>query len=272
MKSQIVEKGFVPTNGINLYYEVYGSGEPLILLHGGLGTNEMFSSAIPELARQRRVIAVELQAHGHTADIDRPMQYESFGDDIAGLIGYLGLGKADIMGYSLGAGTALQTAFRHPKLVRKLVIISFPCKYSGWFETVEGAKQMGPATAEAMKQSPWYEAYLRATAKPEDWVVLHTKLGKLVGTDFDWSSDIRNVSSPVLLIYGDADAIRPAGILEFFALLGGGLKDGGWDGSGQVASRLAILPGLTHYNILSSPASSLAVTQAVLPFLAEAGH
>lgn len=255
-------------NGIDLYYEIYGSGEPLVLLHGGLGTIAgMFSFLLPELAAQRRVIAVELQAHGHTVDVDRPMTYETFGDDIAGLIRHLGLGKADIMGYSLGAGTALQTAIRHPEVAGKLVIVSFPCKYSGWFETIEGARQMGPQTAEGTKQSPLYQAYLDASPRPEDWVVLHTKLGKLVSTDFDWSAEIKGMTSPVLLVYGDADAVRPASMVEFFALLGGGLKDGWWDGSGQVASRLAILPGLTHYNILSSAASSVAVAEAVLPFL-----
>src|SRR3981081_3224889 len=119
-----VKTGYAPVNGINLYYEIHGSGEPLILLHGGLGATEMFGEAVPLLAKSRRVIAVDLQAHGRTADIDRPMSFEAMADDIAALIKHLGIEKADVMGYSLGGGVALRVAVQHPDAVKKLMLVS----------------------------------------------------------------------------------------------------------------------------------------------------
>jgi len=224
----------------------------------------MFGPVLQELAATRQVIAVELQAHGHTADIDRPMSLETMADDIAALIKFLGLLKADVMGYSLGGGTALLTGIRHPDAVRKLVIVSFPFKHSGWYkETMDQAANMGPASAEMMKKTPLYQNYISAAPKPDDWVKLHTKLGELLRKDYDYSGDIKKMKIPTLLVIGDADAIHPESEVEFFALLGGGLKDGGWDGSGLSNSQLSILPGQTHYNIFVSSA----LTRAVIPFL-----
>ena len=263
-QAQPSKTGYAPVNGQKLYYEIYGSGQPLILIHGGLGVASMFGPVLQELAATRQVIAVELQAHGHTADIDRPFSLEMMADDIAALIKFLELPNADIMGYSLGGGTALLTGIRHPDVVRKLVIVSFPYKHSGWYkETMDQAGSMGPASAEMMKKTPLYQYYINVAPKPDDWVKLHTKLGELLRKDYDYSGEIQKMKIPTLLVIGDADAIHPGSEVEFFALLGGGLKDGGWDGSGLSNSQLSILPGQTHYNIFVSPA----LTRVVIPFL-----
>jgi pimeloyl-ACP methyl ester carboxylesterase len=255
---------YADVNGISLYYEEQGSGQPLILLHGGYGTGEMFGPILPVLASGRRVITVDLQGHGRTADVDRPLRFQTMGDDIAALIRHLGLTQADVMGYSLGAGTALRTAIQHPALVRRLAIVSHPVRHDGWFpESLAGFDQMGPAFAEAMKQSPIYEIYARVAPKVEDWPVLVDKMGTMLRQDYDWSPEVAKITAPVLLVYGDADSVRPAHIAEFYALLGGGLRDANWDGSARPVARLAILPSHTHYDICFS--SDL--TSAVIPFL-----
>lgn len=256
--------GYAPVNGINLYYEIYGTGEPLILLHGGVGAIEMFGEVLPMLAQGRQVIAVDLQAHGRTADVDRPMTFEAMADDTAGLIQYLGFEKADVMGYSLGGGVALKTSIDHPEVVRKLVLVSAPFKSDGWYpEVLAGMGQMSAAAAEPMKGTPMYQLYASIAPKPEDWPVLLTKLGDLLRQPYDWSKDIPNIKAKTMLVVGDADSVRTSHAVEFFELLGGGQKDAGWDGSGMSNSRLAILPGITHYTIFSSPL--LATT--VIPFL-----
>jgi pimeloyl-ACP methyl ester carboxylesterase len=136
-ESGMAEKGsYVSVNGLNMYYEMHGNGEPLVMLHGAFGTIDMHGALLPLLAQTRQVIAVELQAHGHSADIDRPLSYEMMADDIAALIKHLEIGQADILGYSLGGGVALQTAIRHPEVVRKLVVVSAPYKCDGWYAEV----------------------------------------------------------------------------------------------------------------------------------------
>lgn len=251
------EGKYVNVNNLNMYYELHGIGRPLILLHGGVGASEIFDRILPKLAENRQVIAVHLQAHGRTADIDRPLSFELMADDIAALVEHLGSGKADIMGYSLGAGVALQTAIRHPDLVRKLVVISAPVKRDGWYpEVLEDMAQMGPETVKAIKKSPLYQLY------PEtDWEVLFTKLGDLLGKDYDWSKDVAAIKFPTMIVFADADAVRMAHIMEFFALFGGGQRDAGMGGSYRPIAQLAVLPGTTHYTILSSPSLAAFVTK-----------
>jgi pimeloyl-ACP methyl ester carboxylesterase len=259
-----LKTGYAPVNGLNLYYEIHGTGEPLILLHGGLAATEMFGEIMPLLSNTRRVIAVDLQAHGRTADIDRPLSYDAMADDIAALIKHLGIAKADVMGYSVGGGVALRTTVRHPEVVRKLVLVSTAFKRDGWYpEIAAGMAQIGAEAAESMKQTPMYQLYTRIAPKPADWPMLLTKLGELLRKDYDWSKDVAAIRAPTLLVFGDADAVRTAHAVQFFELLGGGKKDGGWDGSGMPNARLAILPGLTHYSICSS----LALPSTVTPFL-----
>jgi pimeloyl-ACP methyl ester carboxylesterase len=255
---------YADVNGISLFYEEHGSGQPLILLHGGLGMGAMYAPILPLLARDRRVITVDLQAHGHTADVDRPLRHPTLADDIAALIRHLGLAQADVMGYSLGGGTALRTAIQHPDLVRRLVLVSHPCQRNGWYpESLAGMDQMGSQLAEPLKQSPMYQIYAEVAPRVQDWPVLLDKTGDLLRQDYDWSADIAKITAPVMLVYGDADAIRPAHIVEFYGLLGGGLRDANWDGSDRPVARLAVLPSHTHYDISASPD----LAAAVIPFL-----
>lgn len=243
--------GYAPINGLDLYYEIHGSGLPLVLLHGGLGVIEMFSSLLPTLADTRQVIGVELQAHGHTADIDRPLRFELMADDVAALIRYLGFPKADLMGYSLGGGVALQTAIRHPVVARKLVLVSAPCKREGWYpEVLAGMAAMNAEAAKAMVGSPPHTAYLNSAPHPEDFSKLVEKTRELLGQEYDWSAEVAALKAPTLIAAGDADSVRLAHLVEMFGLLGGGQRDGGWDGSGMSGSRLAILPGTTHFTVL----------------------
>lgn len=250
-----VKTGYAQVNGLELYYEIHGEGEPLILLHGGLQATEMLGGILPPLLTIRRVIAVDLQAHGRTADIDRPLSFEAMAGDIAALMKYLGIGEADVMGYSLGAGVALRTAIQHPQAVRKLVAVSTVFRRDGWYpEVVAAMAQVGAAAAEMMKPSPLYRTYARIAPRPADWPVLLTKVGDLLAKDYDWSKEVAAIKAPTMLVFADADAVRPEHAVQFFQLLGGGRKDAGWDGSGMPRARLAVLPGLTHYNIFSSPA------------------
>ncbi len=261
-----VKSGYAPVNGLRMYYEIHGKGTPLVLIHGGFGESGMFGDVLPLLAQDRQVIPVDLQAHGRTADIDRPLRYETLADDIGALIQHLGFEKADVMGYSLGGGVALQTAIRHPDLVRKLALVSTPCKSDGWYPEVRaGMKSMGIESLEPMKQSPMYAVYVRVAPRPEDFSSLLTKTGELHRQEYDWSKDVAALQVPTMLVVGDADSVRPAHAVEFFELLGGGKADAGWDGSGISNARLAMLPGLTHYTIFSSPL----VASSVAPFLDE---
>jgi len=246
---------YATVNGIRLYYEDRGTGRPLILLHGGLGAIEMFGPNLPALAAGRRVIAVDLQGHGRTADIDRPIRPELMADDIAALIRHLGLERADVMGYSLGGGVALQVAIRHPALVQRLVVVSTPFRRDGFYPEILGMQaQVNASMAEAMKQTPMYQLYAGIATRPEDWPRLLDKMSAAMKVDYDISKEIAGIRAPTLIVAGDADIFPPSHAVELFGLLGGGQRDGGWDGSGRPTSRLAILPGLTHYTIFSDPA------------------
>ena len=246
---------YADVNGVEMYYEEHGAGPPLILLHGGLGSGDMYAPILPDLSRHHRVITADLQAHGRTADTDRPLRHELLADDVAGLIRYLGLPWADVMGYSFGAGAALRTAVQHPDLVRRLVITSFPCRRDGWFaESLAGMDQMGSQMAGMMMHSPVYESYAQIAPRVEDFGVLLDKTGELLRRDYDWSADVAAITAPVMLVFADADAVRPAHVVEFYGLLGGGLRDATWDGSQRPVARLAVLPGQTHYDIFGSPA------------------
>ena len=215
-----VKTGYAPVNGLNLYYEIHGTGEPLILLHGGVVGIAMFGPNLTALSEKRKVIAVELQGHGHTADIDRPLSFEAMADDIAELIKYLGIEKTDVMGYSLGGGVALQIAMRHPAVVRKLVIVSAPFKRDGFYpEVLAAMAQMGPSAAQGMKQSPLYQIYPNV-----NWARLFTKLGERLRKDYDWSKEVGAIKAPTMIVFAEADAVRTAHIMEFFGVLGGGQR------------------------------------------------
>ena len=254
-----VKTGYAPVNGLKMYYEIHGNGEPLVLIHGGVVGITMFGPNVDALAKGRKVIAVELQGHGHTADIDRPMSCEAMADDIAALIKYLGLERADVMGYSLGAAVALQTVIRHPLSVRKLVVVSAGFQRNGMYpEVLTAFDHMNAETGAQMKQSPLSKMY------PEvNWQTLFAKLGEMLRKDYDWSASVAAIKSPTMLVFADADAVRLQHVVEFYSLLGGGQRDAGLDGSQRSVNELAILPGLTHYSLSAAPV----LVETVTPFL-----
>lgn len=251
MIATLTQTGYAPVNGLNLYYEIYGAGEPLILLHGGFGTIEMFSgNLLPALAETRQIIAVELQAHGHTADIDRPLSFEQMADDVAALVAHLGHENAGLLGYSLGGGVALQTAIRHPDVVRKLMVVSAACKRDGWYPA--DLAGMAAVNAEAAKMwvgSPMHQAYAGVAPNPDNWPSLADKLGRLLREDYDWSAGVAAITAPTLIAVGDADGVRPAHAAEMYGLLGGGRADGMMGDLPN--SQLAVLPATTHFSILT---------------------
>jgi len=246
---------YADVNGIRLYYEIHGSGRPLVLLHGGLGAIEMFGPNLAALAEGRKLIGVDLQAHGRTADIDRPLSVQLMAGDIAGLINELQLERPDVMGYSLGGGVAIHLAVQHPELIGRLVIVSTPFRRNGFYADILAQQGLvNEAAAEGMKQTPMYAMYAALAPRPEDWPRLLRKLGESMAQDFDFSQDIQGIKATTLIVAGDADIFPPAHAVEMFGLLGGGKRDGGWDGSGRPKSRLAILPGVTHYDMAVAPA------------------
>jgi pimeloyl-ACP methyl ester carboxylesterase len=238
-----------------MYWRSLGTGgTPLVVVHGGFGLADMFGDLLDRLAARRRVIAVELQGHGHTADVDRPFSWEAFGDDLGALIGHLQLGQADLLGYSLGAGAVLRAAIQHPDLVRRLAVVSFACRRDGSYpEVLAGMDQVGSGGFPMMRQSPMYAAYTAVAPDPDAFPALMDRTGELLRRPYDWTEDVRGLAMPTLLVYADADSIPPAHAAEFYGLLGGGQRDAGWDGSARPAAQLAILPGRTHYDVFTAP-------------------
>jgi pimeloyl-ACP methyl ester carboxylesterase len=238
---------YAQVNGLNMYYEIHGEGQPLVLLHGALSAiGTSFGKLVPDLAKERQVIAVEMQGHGHTADIDRPLRYEQLADDNAALLTQLGLEQADLFGWSLGAGVALQTAIRHRSLVRKLVLASVTYNSSGLYpELLAGIEHSKP---EDLAGTPFYEEYRSIAPHPQDFPRLFAKQQQLDNEIQDWPVEaIRAIKAPTLLIIGDSDVVRPEHTVELFRLLGGGVAG---DLVGLPRSQLAVLPGTTHVTLV----------------------
>ena len=257
---------YAKINGLDLYYETHGTGRPMILLHGGLGSGEMFAPIMPQLAEHHQVITPDLQGHGRTADIDRPIDVRLMADDIAALIDHLGLDKPDVVGYSLGGGVALQTAVNYPNKIRRLVAASANIRRDAIpAEMLAQQGQVSASAFEFMKNTPMYQDYARVAPRPQDFPRLLDKMGEAMAKDFDLTEEVRGLQVPTLIVAADADMAPPSHYIEIFKLLDGGLRDGGWMGEGRPKGghALAVLPGLTHYNLSSSPLFA-AVTLAFL--------
>jgi pimeloyl-ACP methyl ester carboxylesterase len=257
-------QGHVLANGVRYYYEIHGQGEPLLVLHGGLGTIDMFGLVLPEFTAERQVIAVELHGHGRTGLGSRDISYIDLGNDMAVILKELGFTQVDAMGYSFGGGVALRLAIQHPTMVRRLVVASAGYARDGFYpEMLPMQAAVGAAAAEEMKESPMYQGYVKIAPDPAEFPRLLDQMGALLREPFDWSDDVKQLPMPVMLVYGDSDMFRPEHIISFYQLLGGGLKDAGWMREHMSKNRLAILPDVTHYELFAAP--QLAAT--VLPFL-----
>lgn len=257
---------YVDVNGIRLHVETHGAGRPLILLHGGLGSGEMFRPILGTLAERHQVFSVDLQGHGRTADIDRPLDPRLMADDTRALIDHLRLDRPDVVGYSLGGGVALHMASRFPTKVGRLVMVSVNVRPDAIYpEMREQQAQVSAAAAEFMTDTPMYQLYQRVAPRPEDFPTLLDKIGAMMAEDFDLTEQVRSLQVPTLVAAADADMAPPIHYVDVFRLLDGGVRDGGWEGEGRPRGghALAILPGLTHYDIFASPL----LAAAVLAFL-----
>lgn len=260
MASTPTRTGYAPVNGLQMYYEVHGAGQPLVVLHGAFMTIGALGPLVPALAEGRQVIAVEFQGHGHTADIDRPLRYELLADDAAALLRHLGIAAADVFGYSLGGGAALQLALRHPSLVRKLVLASASYSSEGLYPEVVAT--IATITPELFAGTPWLEAYRRIAPDPDAFPTLVAKMKALEAEAFAWPAErIRAITAPALVVVGDADGTRPEHAVALFRLLGGGVFG---DIAGLPRSQLAVLPGTTHVGMLERVAWLLPMLAAFL--------
>jgi pimeloyl-ACP methyl ester carboxylesterase len=265
MRMKPVTSGYADVNGIKLYHEIYGQGEPVMLIHGGLMTIPEMQAWVQPLAKTHQVIAVEMQGHGRTADTNRPMTFSTMGDDIAELLKHLKIPEAALVGYSFGGATAIRAAIQHPDKVRRLVVISSPYARSGWYQEVQrGMGQVGAAMAENLKQTPTGKFSMQ-WPEPQRFPQFLDKMGKLMSEDYDWSTDIAKLLMPVLLVFADNDSVSQKHVAEFFALLGGGVNEPGWLNTQLSKSRLAVVPGYSHYNFLTSAE----VPQIIRKFLAD---
>lgn len=262
--SKPARSGYLKVNGIDYHYQVHGKGQPLLLLHGGLGQVEMFGPVLAALARTRQVIGVDLHGHGRTTLGDRPISLVDMGDDMAEILRQLGHEQVDVMGYSLGGGVAFRLAVQHPQRVRRLVVASAGYAQDGFYpEMLPLQAQVGSAMADAMKETPMYKSYVAVAPRPQDFPRLLDRMGAFMRKPYDYTEDVGQLRMPVMLVYGDSDMYRPEHIVKFYQLLGGGLRDAGWGREHMAKNRLAILPGLTHYDLFLSPA----LVAATLPFL-----
>lgn len=259
-----VKSGYQEINGVRYYYELRGTGEPLLLLHGGLGSIDMFGPNLPILSAHRQVIAVDQQGHGRTTLGERPIIPRDMADDMAALLEKLGFKQVDVVGYSMGGAVALRLAIQHPEAVRRVALVSAGFAQSGFYpEMLPMQAAVGAAMVEQMKDTPMYKSYMAVAPNPADFPRLLDRMGEWMRTPYDWSEEVKTMQMPVLLVYGDSDMFRPEHIVRFYQLLGGGLRDAGWQREHMSRNRLAILPDRTHYDMFLAPA----LVPTVLPFL-----
>lgn len=258
------DSGYVEANGVNYYYEIHGQGEPLLLLHGGLGSIGMFAPTLPSLAADRQVIAVDLHGHGRTQLAGRAIDLIDIGNDLAMIVEALGYDRVDVLGYSFGGGAGFRLAVQHPELVRRLVLVSTGFAQDGFYpEMLPQQAEVGAAMADMMKNTPMYQSYAAIAPDVSEFPKLLDNMGALMRKPFNWAEDVKSLKMPVMLVFGDSDMYRPEHIVEFYQLLGGGLRDAGWMRENMSQNRLAIIPNRTHYDIFLSPD----IVTTVLPFL-----
>ena len=239
----------VKINGMQMYYEVSGSGEPLIVLHGAYMNIPQMGSIIPRLAKTHRVYAVELQGHGRTTDIDRPITYQNLADDVAAFMDSLRIPRADVFGYSMGAIAGLQVAIRHPAKVNRLAFASGAYDLRGW--QPEFTAFIPQMTVEMITAMPFAKEYPKLAANPNGFPELARKLIALEKEPMAWEAEVKALKTPVLIIAGDADVATVEHSVAMFRLLGGGVM--GDMGKPLPASRLAILPATSHTAVITQP-------------------
>jgi pimeloyl-ACP methyl ester carboxylesterase len=267
-----IDEGYAPvTGGVRMYWRSLGEGgTPLVVVHGGFGDARMFGEVLDRLAAGRRVVAVELQGHGHTADVDRPFGWDAFADDVAALVRHLDPGPVDLMGYSSEAasccaprsGTRRLRAGWSSSPRRAAATGGCPTCWPAW----PASAAPGSGGCAGRRPTPPYAAYAAVAPDVDAFPALVDETGDLIRAPYDWTEEVRALTAPVQLVHGDCDGVPPAHAAEFSALLGSGLRDPGWDGSGgRPASRLAILPGRTHYDVFSAPELAPLVDGFLLP-------
>ncbi len=243
---QPAESGYADVNGLKMYYEVYGAGKPIVLIHGSYMNIPMnWTQMIPLLAKDRKVIVAEMQGHGRTRDIDRDFSYEGMADDVSGLLKHLNIDSADILGYSMGGGVAFQVAVRHPEQVRRLVILSGTYTHDGWWADVEA--MYATINADMFKGGPIERQYDSLGNDPAHFPEFVKRVISMDLKPYDWSKEVKKIQAPIFMAIGDADGVRYEHALELFRARGGG-KMG--DIHGLPQSRLAILPGTTHIGMM----------------------
>lgn len=244
------QTGYAAVNGLEMYYEIHGSGDPIVVMHGAYMNADTMLPLVQLLAQTREVISVDLQAHGRTTDIaDRPLSYESMADDVAALLESLGIEKADVFGYSMGGGTALQIAIRHPEKVNKLIVASAAYRHDGWHADMRA--MIPTITPEMFAGSPMETEYMRLAPNKENWPLLVQKLVALDTDIPDWAdADIQAIAAPTMIIIGDSDSVVPEHALQMFRLRGGGVNG---DMTGLPEARLAVIPGTTHVGVMFKP-------------------
>lgn len=251
-----VRSGFAASSeGLSVHYEVFGEGEPIVVMAGAFGDSHSMTQVIGPLSRERQVIAIDLEGHGRTALRQTPMSHERNGDDVAAVLRHLRIARADVAGYSHGGDAAIRMAIQHPEMVRNLIVISTAFERDGWYpENLAAMASVGASQAEQMRQTPLGQRYVAVAPHPEQFGMLLDRMGELMRKDYDWRKDIAALQTPTLLLFADHDAVSTRHIAEFYALFGGGLKDPGWIGEPQFTrARLAIVPGYTHYNFGQGP-------------------
>jgi pimeloyl-ACP methyl ester carboxylesterase len=246
--------GRVPVNGVDYYYEIHGEGEPILVLHGGLMSMDSYLPLLPALTDGRKVIAVDLQGHGRTTLGTRPITLEGSANDLDALLEKIGVPQVDVVGYSFGGGIAFRLAVQHPQRVRRLVIASAPFAQDGWFpEMLPQQAALSAAAMPMLKDSPMYQQYVAVAPNPDDFPALLDRMGEWMRTPYNYADDVKKLTVPTLLVFGDSDMVRLEHITEFYKLIGGAQKDAGWQREHMAKNRLAILPDVTHYETMTAP-------------------